>query len=188
MSRQRGITIVDMVMVMFIITVITAIVTPSLAAIIRSQSDLSFRVGLESLAQKARAIAIREQRATSLTIDNEGRIGWDYAEDARTDDQANDEDNLGLGEVRDPLSFPQSTEFREFQLNSESVSQDEWQVKFFPDGTADQAVAEFAQNEFVHLFTIQSATGATKVTPGNIDDLEETRWEAGQIEQRITGQ
>ncbi|MFM9873600.1 MAG: Tfp pilus assembly protein FimT/FimU [Fimbriimonadaceae bacterium] len=185
--RRRGFTIVEVSIVIFMIILLTSIVAPSLHSLQRSQSDIGFRQNFESVAQVARSQAMRQNRATVLKFNNDGQIGWDFLEDPATEQQQTQDDNanIQLGEVRNGVSPTDETTFDTYQLNNEDVQQSEWQVGFYPDGTADNAVLQFTMGDQTFLFSVNPQSGSTTVRQGTIDDQTEYEWPAGEIEQRV---
>lgn len=191
MKRNRGFTFVEMVLVIIMIIMFSVIVFPSVIAVQRSQAASGFRIGLENVAQIARRQAVLQNRATVLKFGSDNQIGWDYVEEpTETDTQSEnrtvqEEDSLELGQVRNGISTVENTEFTKFRRNKLDESQSEWQVGFFPDGTADRAVAEFTQDGRSYLLIISPLNGASSVVEGTLDDYEGEGWEAGEIERRV---
>jgi len=185
--RQRGFSIVEVSIVVFLIIMLTSIVAPSLGAMMRGQAAIGFRQELESVAQRARTQAMRQNRATVIKFNIDGQIGWDFLEEATTDEQiAQDEDdNFELGQVRNGVAPTETTSFTTYELNRENVSQNEWQVGFYPDGTADRAYLEFTMDNQTFVLIVNPTTGTTRVSEGTINDQEEDEWPAGEIEQRV---
>ncbi|MBL8068199.1 MAG: GspH/FimT family pseudopilin [Armatimonadetes bacterium] len=182
---QRGFTIVEVVMVVFIIAILSFAIFPSITAIERSQKAMGFRNALESVAQKARNEAIHNNRATQLKFDTEGRIGWDYAEEAVTESQTANAPDIELGAVRDPVDPTPTTEFTGYQLANDSVSKSDWLVGFYPDGSADRAYLEFTMDGQTFVLAVNPESGSSAVVQSTIDDQEETQWKAGEVERRV---
>jgi len=191
MKRNRGFTFVEMVLVIIMVIMFSAIVFPSVIAVQRSQSASGFRIGLENVAQIARRQAVLQNRATVLKFGSNNEIGWDYVEDpVETDTQSTNsntqqEDAIELGQVRNGISLVENTEFTGYRRNELDESQSEWQVGFFPDGTADRAVAEFTQDGKSYILIISPLNGASNIVEGTLDDYEGEGWEAGEIERRV---
>lgn len=189
-KRNRGYTIVEMALVVIIIATVAAIAIPSMSAVQRGQSASSFRVGLENVIQTARQQAARQNRVTVVKFNSDNEFGWDFVEDqleSESESSANqDQDNIELGQVRDGISIPQSTEFVEFRRNKTTENQSDWQVMFMPDGTAERAVAEFTQDGKSYLLIVYPKSGASEVREGTMNDYEEDdSWDAGELEQRV---
>lgn len=186
---NRGFTIVEVVLVMVIIAIVASMIMPSFQAIQRSQAATGFRQGLESVAQKARTRAIRENRATHILFDSNGSIGWDFIEEAAVDPQTGEstgtETELELGQVRDPVQPTATTSFSTYELNREDVDQTDWQVGFFPDGSADRAYLEFTMDDQTFVLIVNNRSGSTRVVQGTIEDQTDDEWEAGEIERRV---
>jgi Tfp pilus assembly protein FimT len=185
--RQRGFSIVEVSIVVFLIIMLTSIVAPSLGAILRGQAAIGFRQELESVAQRARTQAITNNRATVIKFNVDGQIGWDFLEEPVTDEQITRDDNanVGLGEVRNAVSPTANTSFDVYQLNKEDVQQSDWQVGFYPDGTADRAYLQFTMDDQTFVFVISPSSGTTRVIESTINDQAEQEWPAGEIEQRV---
>lgn len=181
--RNRGFTIVEVTLVVVIIAVVASAVFPSIAAIQRSQAAIGFRQALESVAQKARTQAIQQNRATKILLNNEGQVGWDYAEEAISETDTTEE--LELGQVRDPVQPTATTEFTIFEVNREDVNQGDWEVGFFPDGTADRAYLEFTMDDETFVLIVNPNSGSTRVIRGTIDEQTSNEWDAGEIERRV---
>ncbi len=187
MMRRRGFTIVEVSTVIFLIILLAATVYPSIGAIQRSQAAIGFRQSVESIAQKARTEAIRQNRATALKFNADGQIGWDFIEDQTEEQIANgaDSDELELGAVRDAIQPTPTTEMLTYELNRQDVSRDEWQVGFYPDGSADRAYLEFTQDDQTFLLIVNPQSGSTRIIQGTLSEQAEEVWEAGEIEQRV---
>lgn len=187
MKRTRGFTIVDVVMVVFLITLLASTVYPAIGAIQKSQAAIGFRQSIESVAQKARTEAIQQNRATALRFNADGQIGWDFIEELTEEQVANGEetDELELGAVRDAIQPTDTTEFLTFELDRENVTREEWQVGFYPDGTADRGFLEFTQDDQTFVLIVNPESGSTRVSPGTLSEQEEDEWPAGEIEQRV---
>ncbi len=185
--RRRGFSIVEVSIVVFLIIMLTSIFAPSLGAMMRGQAAIGFRQELESVAQRARTEAIRQNRATVVKFNTNGQIGWDFLEEATTDQQINQDANANveLGQVRNAISPTSDTAFATYELNKENVQQSEWQVGFYPDGTADRAFLEFTMGDLTYVFVVNPQSGSTRVIQSTISDQEEDEWPAGEIEQRV---
>lgn len=172
-------------MVVFIIAILSFAIYPSITAIERSQKALGFRNSLESVAQNARNEAIHNNRATQIKFDNDGRIGWDYAEEAVTDAQTANEPEIELGSVRDGITPTETTEFSGYQLTGATVTQSDWKVGFYPDGSADRAYLEFTMDGQSYVLTVNPESGSSAIVQSTISEQEKHEWPAGEIERRV---
>ncbi len=192
MRTRRGFTFIEMIVVVFLLTLLTAMVYPSVTAALRSQAQSNFRTELVTLTQRAREQALRSRRATVVKFDTSGRLGWDYAQDEYVDAQGNplrstgeEEIQLELGSLRDIVNAPEGTEYHVFRSNLANVSQTEFEVRFYPDGTADRGYIEFSQNERVFLLAIDPVTGNAVIREETLNEQSEDEWDAGELEQRV---
>ena len=174
-------------MVIFLIILLASMVLPSLVAVIKSQDAAAFRLGVVSLMQQARKEAIQQNRAMTVRFDGDA-LGYQVAQgDEREDDAtpqlgtAADENIALSGRLR---PYP-GTRFTAFEISRESVAQDEFQVTFYPDGSADRAFMQFEIDEQAYLLSVDPMLGLTRLRPGRLEEVEDTTWEAGELERRV---
>lgn len=192
MMRRRGFTFIEMIVVIFMLMLFTAMVYPSVTAVLRSQAASNYRTELITLTQKAREQALRTRRATVVKFDNAGRLGWDFAQDEITDVQGNplrstgaEEQQLELGALRDPIDAPVGTDFHSYRVGRADVSQADFAARFYPDGTADRAYMELSQNGRIFLLAIDPTNGNAELREETLNEQTEDEWDAGELEQRV---
>lgn len=190
--RRRGFTFLEISVVVFLIILLSSLVLPSTVAVLRSQQALDFRVNLSALMQEARRQALESGRATTVRFGTENTVGWEFLDDpdenATTDEELDREEERtidqpdGLQQVVRPT---ESVSFTQFELDRETVDEANWRVGFYPDGTSDQAILEFEQDGQAFVLVVDPKSGIAKLQLGRRDEIEETEWEAGELERRI---
>lgn len=180
--RRAGFTLVEVMTVVFIITVLASTL---ISRIFIQQRGIDFRQSvqkIESTANQARRLAIESGRPATLD--------FDQAQQALTISQDTEDDNSGIGDEE-----PEPTEnvigegwtLEEVRL-PDGTTDTELRVVFQPDGSATAKTAVLS-SEGSDVTLKVSANGKVEVVRGTIEeeDNQDDEWEAGNIEQRTAG-
>lgn len=178
---QAGFTFIEAGAVIVIIALLAAIMVPRLVAAQNSQSAGATRVGISSLAQQARQIAVSRQIPVTLTVREGTGLGLvQTVLDSATNPGETLESEVDLGSV----AFDSSTSLTRFRIQQSDVMQDEWRVTFYPDGSSDRAALEFQQNGRAWTLTVDPYTGNARMSEGPMGEPVDDWWPAGEIERR----
>lgn len=178
MKRNRGFTLVEISLVVIVIALISTIAIPRMLSMRVGHEFAIYRVGLVSMAQKAKRSAMQQQVPFVLQFNGDNLTIQELnPTEIQLEEQAGAAQSGSLTNIA-------GTEFTAFQVNGETVTQTDWQVTFYPDGTADKAGLEFDQKGRIWHFKINPLQGRATVEEGQLIDEQEDSWEAGTIEQR----
>ncbi|HLP00066.1 MAG TPA: GspH/FimT family pseudopilin [Fimbriimonas sp.] len=182
--RRAGFTLVEVMTVVFIITVLASTL---ISRIFVQHRGIDFRQSvqkIESTANQARRLAIESGRPATLD--------FDQAQQALTITQdSGDDNNAGIGDDK-----PEPTEsvigegwsLQEVRL-PDGTTDTELSIVFQPDGSATAKTAVLASDGSEVTLKVLS-NGKIEVIRGTIDDEDtnqDEEWEAGSIEQRSAG-
>lgn len=174
--KRGGYTFIEMLVVVVIIAMIAAIASPRLAASLHSHNVARYFNSVERLCVDARRMAAESGRSVQLVADQEGTLSLQQT-DVETGDPVAVSSVAGIAEV----------ELASYHSSTGEVGQDEWEVLFYPDGTADLGGLGFSLG-FAddRTLVVTPTTGRGRVLPGTFDENapQTQKWEAGDRVQR----
>lgn len=170
--RRRGFTLIEITTVILVLSMIAAIVLPSVAATMKSQRMRSYLSDLERLTLEASAIARQSGEIVSLVSDGEGSF--------QIQREVDGEDPAPLSQVT-PIPGVQVVNHR---LGSDDLGSEEWSIRFYSDGTADAGgvLIEESAEQWALVVDPKSARG--RVQRGELPEMATDQWEAGDYVQR----
>ncbi|MBC8138949.1 MAG: type II secretion system protein [Fibrella sp.] len=174
--RQRGYTLIEMIVVITILAMMAALIIPNFLAMKRSREIRDAESALMRLPTEARIEAQRS--ATPVTIRVEG--GELVMERAATVEEPEPI------EVK-RLKLPDGMRMEAARLGTETTDLGSWQWIVYPDGSAETAGLEFVEGESArHSLMLPSKPDeSSRWLDGELpqEDANE-RWTAGELEQR----
>jgi prepilin-type N-terminal cleavage/methylation domain-containing protein len=182
-NRQRGFSFIEVSAVIVVLALLAAIILPRLANARRSFELTTYRASLNTMATEARRRALQTGQPQTVRFDgNALALSSGTVQDQDT--QTTDADGTTTEAIR-RLTTPEDTSWVAFRRRNEDVTQDDWRLTCYPDGSCDEVAAEFTQSGRRWLFRTEPRSGRPIITEGNLSDLESTSWEAGDIERRV---
>ena len=172
--NRRGFTLIEVAVVITLIAILATLVVPSVFAAKRSQDAQAVRQDVFGFFAAARVEAIGSGRIVVVRFENSGSQLVAESFDPVTEQQV----ELRVYEVPDFVT-PES-----FLLGDELVSSVEWEVRFYPDGSCDDAEFELLDGSLVVLVTLDPATGRVTVGEDTEEDEVDEFWPAGELEIR----
>ena len=174
--RRRGFTLIEMSTIIVILAMISAIAIPSIGAVVKSQRIRGYFQDVERLTIEAHGIATQTGQTVSLVSDGEGSF-----QIQRQSEESTAEDEVtALGQV----TTVQGIEILTFRLDSEDVAGDEWQLRFYGDGTADAGGILFQEAGETWAFSVDAKSGRGRIERGELPDATLNQWEAGDYVRR----
>lgn len=173
MSLRLAYTLIEMMVVIVVLTLIAAIAVPNLAAMVKSQRKHDYLAAVERLALQARNAAVRSGNTMVLVANENGGFSLQESD-------GGEEGARSVGEVQ-PVDELEPTRF---VLRGDEVGAGDWSVRFFADGTADEASVEFTEKESTWHLSLDKRTGRARIVAGSAPDPQDDRWEAGTYVQR----
>lgn len=171
MVRRAGYTFIEMLVVVVILAMIAAIASPRLAASLHSHNVARYFQSIERLCVEARNLAAESGRSVQLVAETEGGIALQ-----QTDQESGDPVTLRS------VAAIQEVELTAYHQSGDEVGQDEWQVLFYPDGTADLGGLQFSlgfADERSLIVDPQTSRGRVSVGAYQDNAPESQKWEAG---------
>ena len=168
--RAKGFTLIEMGVVVTLLALTAAMVVPILSRWQDSQARASFFVEFRDIFSNARERAILSKTSQTVTYDGESFTT------SFTDQDGNDN---ASGRVRLPDGFEASR----FSVGGQEAPPTDWQLTFYPDGSAEPAGVEIqdAQNQW---FLTVDRRGRTQFGQGYMPDPSSQSWDAGDHEIR----
>lgn len=173
---RRGFTLIELSVVIIVIAMFAAIVTPRLLAVRETTQSATFRMNVVRFFLDARERAI--QQRTTL------EVAWDGNAFSLTDPAAETDETEAEPSRR--FALGQNATLAGTRIRGEDVSEDEWVAKFHADGTATDAAIQLDAGGADLTLVIDGESGKTRLERGTLDDLPERNWPAGEIEKRET--
>ena len=184
-------TLVEMMVICAVITIIAGIVFPRLLA---SQASDNYRRSLqqlESAANNARSLAIRNGRTYILKFDSSSQSISVEPDNPDEDTPTNPNSTTKSSEASsgDSVGNPITTSLGSDWSLSETTStldnstDTNLDIRFYADGSADAKSAQFRAGDVDVVLNV-SQTGQVEVKRGTVESNPVQEWEAGELEQR----
>ncbi len=169
-SKRQGFTLVEMSIVIALVALFAAAVVPNLVASRDSRREREFVSGMKRLVMSARERAINGNETlhlgfsgNRLTVTHEGDSGQQGDEVAGVD-------------------LVEGANASRFQTNGQDSSSADWDLRFFPDGTADVGGAQIDVGQNTYVLNVNSRGGGS--VDDQFTDLSTVKWQAGSYETR----
>lgn len=176
--RQRGFTFIEMGAIIVIVMLGALAAVANLAAAQRGEALRAFKADVKRLALVARERAVSTGATVTMAVASSER-GLELRQDQIGQD--GEQSVTRLNQVQ----LPEGVSQRTFQVQGDSVDSEQWEVRFFADGTCDQASIEFWDGDDDPFnATFDPKTGRAKIADGQIQTKEDDKWQAGELEIR----
>jgi type II secretory pathway pseudopilin PulG len=170
---RRGFTYIELGVVMFMMVLIAAVVTPRFASLVRARRLDDFRDGLTQMVGMARETAISQGQSVDLL----------YVDaDRRMQIMPTGSEDANQNPIRE-LTAPEGVDASKFQSDAGVESTASWTVRFYSDGTASAAAIEFNEGQETYSLVV-SASGGAKTVDGEMPETQADDWEAGDYVHR----
>jgi Tfp pilus assembly protein FimT len=170
-QRQRGISIVELSIVVAILVACAAVVMPGVVAIQHSRDLKDIEASIARLPSEARNDAIRTQNPVQMKIEGSTLVIQQTDADSgqpKTLKQVDLGDNLRVADV---------------QENGQTVDTGSWQWTAYPDGASDSGGIQFDEGHSSKSLNMPT-NGEAEWISGPLPDQSEQQWPAGQLAQR----
>lgn len=170
-QARGGFTLIELISVITVLAVLAALAMPKIVTLRDSALRQAFFAEMRLLAAEASETA----RVRNL----EAIVRYDSSERAFLIEVEPQEGEVQV--VRRIETVPE-IEVERFRRNGRDSSESEWELRFFPDGRADSGSVEVSASGLVYHLRVDRS--GRSVWERGEAPLEETRWEAGQLETR----
>ena len=171
-SRRRGFTMAEVIVVVFIITLLAALIVPNFANQQKSLKHREFFSALSRFCIDARENAISEKKTLKVTLDS-GQNAFVLSEVVDDEEQQ-----------RKSLELPEGMETQDFTANGQESSSSDWDVEFRPDGTTSGGGIELDDSGRIRSLVVKP-DGSVQINEGAAEpEASDQRWEAGETEKR----
>ena len=169
-NKSRGFTLIEMSIVITLVALFASLIVPNLVGSRETQRERAFVSALKRLALDARTRAISDNQTLHLTLSGD-RFSVSQDGDAKQ----RGAEILGL----DLLA---SARVSRCQLNGQDASTADWDLRFYPDGTADQGGIEIEVGQNVYVLNVTAKGQGT--VDDQLTDQSTVQWQAGTYETR----
>lgn len=210
--RRRGVTLTELVVTATVLLIVAAMVVPEAAKFKDNQQARDLVPSVQRLIAYAREEAISRHTTAVLTYD-QGTTSLTVKQDTTVDQYAPtisvNSASQGVGSsplvaangvtqiavpsaptvdpanptINRTVAVPTSMQLTDFQLAGNTVSQPDFQLHFYRDGTCDGGGIGFTLAKATQSITID-AFGRSKLVDGALPDPTTQLWQAGQFEPR----
>lgn len=173
--RPRGFTLIEVSVVVLLLAMFAALTVPRLASFKRGNDLREFRMKLAKLVAQAKATSMESGSNCILRYEESG----DRFELARMSPEADET-------VIETLPLPGEVQIS----SSRSGGQDSgvnWEATFYPDGSATDGGVRIDWGDSEESLVIDGRTATATWSSEDIPDPSTTRWQAGELEQRMAG-
>lgn len=171
-ASKRGFTLIELSVVILVLALVAATVTPRLLALRRGDDVRRFKLALPALAGEARDLAHRTGQ--SVVLRHEPAVNSFSL--STSDEQP---DSLGR-----PIRVPAGMTVQRARVGAQEFDSGEFEVRFFADGTAQEGGIEFLIGGARWSFVVDGNTGLGTWREGELPASDAERWPAGDFEIR----
>lgn len=175
LRRSRAFTLVEVSVVVLLLAMFAALTVPRLAAFQKGNQLRQFRMNLAKLVAQAKATAMESGTTCVLRFEESG----DRFELARTSVDADET-------VIQTLALPGEVQIASSRAGGQDTGVN-WEASFYPDGSATEGGVRIDWGDSEESLIINGRTGTAVWSSDEIPDASTTRWQAGEIEQRVPG-
>lgn len=170
---RRGFTYVELVVVIAIILLAAAMISPRVSAMKEGRVVREFKTSIRDLASRARSRAIDSGDLVYLSYDKtSNRLS------------AVERNSEGTERPLQQLTSPTRIKPLKFTADKNASQGDNWQVPFFADGTSLGGGIEFEEGDRHFSFVVNPADGQSRIVEGPMPDLSLDRWPGGTYAKR----
>ena len=145
-NKYSGFTLIEVLVVLGILTLLLAIIPPSLPNVITSTKVKTATRDIAASLKITRSQAINQQREARLTLNVKNKL-------------------IHLGKQQKRLELPEGTELSLVTASTEQRSEDEGSILFFPDGSSTGGRIEVAYAQDRFMIDVNWLTGKIKISP-----------------------
>lgn len=172
-KSKRGFTLIEMGVVITLVALGAALITPNLARWQSGAARRAFPSELRRLFSNARETAILARAPRSVSYSEEASgftVSWEDSETSESRSGAT-------------VRLPSGIELGRMTSGGNEATPADWRVEIQPDGTTEAAGFELLESEATMALTI-SKDGHVRLLAGSLPEPETERWQAGDLEIR----
>ncbi len=156
MNKFRGFTLLEVMVVLVIMALILVVVPPFLPNVMASTHVKSAARELAASLKTARSQAINHQSETTLlvNIDQESYVLTEGSRNLNSNNQ-----------TYKNLVLPDAADLSLITAESEKLSENEGQIRFFPDGSSTGGQIKLAFKDQEYIVNVHWLTGRVRITP-----------------------
>ncbi len=164
--RKRGFTLIELSVVIVILAMMAALVVPNIATAITGGRSRLYVQSVSDIVRQAREEAVFRKATVSLNRTDDGAFQLSTNQDGQT---------TQIKQTQTSADVTASA----FESGGQSMSEGDWTVKFYADGTCDGGAFQLDANGASAAYRIRRSDGHLSITQGALDttDDPDTRWD-----------
>ncbi|HEX5322391.1 MAG TPA: hypothetical protein VFW40_01295, partial [Capsulimonadaceae bacterium] len=184
LAASRGFTFMEMMVIILVVLLISALVLPKVVAFTRSRAQKDLEGSIARLPSEARADSVKNQMPVSISIQDNQLVEQKLPQ-AVVQTQANggqpQQNTNTQPQVIKQIDLGNDIQVASVEKNGQPADIGTWNWTVYPDGTADDAGVEFSEGS-VTKSLILPAYGDSQWVSGNLPGQTPTQWPAGQLQ------
>jgi Tfp pilus assembly protein FimT len=188
--RTRGITLIELSLVVIVIGIMAALIEPSYAHVKDGLAQRAFVNNLRSEIVRGRLQAIKDGQIVTLQYDPAGSqftLSEPPVPDAnstQTPELVTDLQNQQASQTH-AISIPSGVSFSDFKTGTTDQGSGTWQLHFYPDGTSDGGGAQVTIGKSTQSILVDTQGNPTMLA-APLPDTTNDIWTSGIYDQRTT--
>ena len=167
---NRGFTLIEAMVVVVVIGLLAAEITPRAVSFIDGQQVKSFESRLESMASIGRERAIALRQTVDLQYDS-----------TSTSFQLHSTGSTGNDQTLGSLTVPNGLQPSRFLAGTQDSDATSWKLNFYPDGSSDGGGVQFDEQSLTVSLLVDADTGTSDILQNQLPDTSTLSWQAGDI-------
>ncbi|BDI31635.1 hypothetical protein CCAX7_36860 [Capsulimonas corticalis] len=168
--RAAGFTLIELSIVLVVLMLFVALVTPNLTAVKRSRELAQLNASIARMPVQAQNEARSSQKPVTIRIDGSSVVM------ERTP-------VTGAAESVRQVDLTSDVQIEAAQLNNATADPGTWRWTVYPDGASDSGGLQFLEGSARKSLVITS-TGEIRWIADALPDTAQDRWTAGELQQR----
>ncbi len=170
-KKHHGFTLIELIVVLFILVLLTTAIVPRVVALQKSRHLKDVEANVIRLPAEARNEAVRSGGPVQIRIDGAALI----MERAPLG---------GSPEEVKRVQFGRDLEVSSTETGGQPADAGSWLWTIYPDGSADAGGIEFREGSAVTKSLLLASDGSVRWVSGDLPEGLPERWPAGQLETR----
>lgn len=183
LGSRRGFTLIEMSLVVVLLFLAAALVSPNLVSIRNSRKAADMRAAIVRLPVEARNEARKSGQVVRLRISEGALVLERIAATTDTSTQSGDQSTSDATEVK-RVDLGNDWKVDGVWTDGVEAGTEDWKWDVSPDGSASSAAIRFQENNASHSLSLE-ADGGSSWADGDPKDTRQEEWTAGDLENRV---
>lgn len=181
--HRQGFTLIEMSLVVVLLFLAAALVSPNLVAIRNSRKAADMRAAIVRLPIEARNEARKSGQAVRLRVADSALVLERISATTETSSKVIDQGTSDAVEVK-RVELGSDWKVDGVWTDGQESGTDDWKWDVSPDGSATNGAIRFQENGATHSLSLQT-DGGSSWENGDPKDTRQEEWTAGELENRV---